>query len=77
LLEGSSEKYIHLSLLEVIEAANENGLRGMLLLVLEDLDKGEINLKALRDKYKRMYKELCDRHTDRLKRDLFSEAVTR
>jgi len=54
----------------MIGNAEEGGVRGMLLMVLEDIDKG-CSVEDLREKYMRMHKTLCDRHVRRLKERVF------
>jgi hypothetical protein len=50
----------------------ENGMHGILLIILEDLDRGTMSLNNLRDKYRKMYMELCDRRVERFKKTYFS-----
>jgi hypothetical protein len=57
---------------ELTQMFTENGIQGILLIILEDLDKGTMSLNNLRDKYKEMYMELCERHVERLKKTYFS-----
>jgi hypothetical protein len=49
-----------------------NGIQGITLIILEGLDRGTMNLSNLRDKYRKMYMELCERHVERFKKTYFS-----
>jgi len=57
---------------ELSQMFTENGIQGILLIILEDLDRGTMSLSNLRDKYRKMYMELCDRNVERFKKTYFS-----
>ena len=54
-----------------MQVAEENGVRGMLLIVLEDLDGKNQSLERLREKYREMYLCLSEMYVERFKKKYF------
>jgi len=57
--------------IDLMQVAEENGVRGMLLIVLEDLDGKNQSLERLREKYREMYLCLSEMYVERFKKKYF------
>ena len=60
---------------DLIQVAEENGVRGMLLIVLEDLDEENQSLERLREKYREMYLGLSEICIERFKKNILNDSV--